>query len=32
MDWTDVAEDKDKWRALVSAGRKFLFHKMRAIS
>ena len=32
MDWIDVAQDRDRWRALVIALRTFGFHKMRGIS
>ena len=31
MDWIDVAQDRDRWRALVNAT-AFGFHKMRRIS
>ena len=32
MDWIDLAQDKDRWRALVNAVMKVRFHKMRGIS
>jgi hypothetical protein len=32
MDWIYMAEDRDRWRALVNAVKKFGFHKTRGIS
>ena len=32
MDWTDVAPDMDRWRAVVNAVKTFGFHKMWGIS
>jgi hypothetical protein len=32
MDWIDLAQYKDRWRALVNAVMKLGFHKMRGIS
>jgi hypothetical protein len=31
MDWIDLAQDRDRCRALVNAVTKFLFYKMRGI-
>jgi hypothetical protein len=31
MDWIDVAQDKDRWRALVNAVMKIRVHKMRVL-
>ena len=31
-DWIDVAQDRDRWRALVNAGMNLGFHKMRGMS
>jgi hypothetical protein len=31
-DWMELAQDRDRWRALVSTERTFGFHKMRGIS
>jgi hypothetical protein len=28
MDWTDVAQDRDRWKALVNMVMNFGFHKM----
>jgi len=32
MDWTDLAQERDRWRALVNAVIKIGSHKMRGIS
>jgi hypothetical protein len=31
MDWIDMAQDRDRWRAVVSAVMNLGFHKMREI-
>jgi len=32
MDWIDMAQDRDRWRALVNAVMNIQVHKMRGIS
>jgi hypothetical protein len=32
IDWIDVAEDRDRWSAVVNAVMNFGFYKMRGIS
>jgi hypothetical protein len=32
MDWIELAQDRDRWLALVNALMKLGFHKMRGIS
>ena len=32
MDWIDLAQDRDRWQALVKAVMNLWFHKMQKIS
>ena len=32
MDWIELAQERDRWRALVTTVMNLLFHKMRGIS
>jgi len=32
IDWIDLVQDRDRWRALLSTVMNFRFHKMRGIS
>jgi len=32
MDWTELAQDRDRWRVLVNAVMKLRFHKVQGIT
>jgi hypothetical protein len=32
MDWIDLAQDRDGWRALVNVAMSLVFHKLQGIS